>query len=118
MLRAAGAGPGGRGHLEDDSVAVAVPGQESLGVSRGGRLGWHWVAIELVVPDHVKGIAVIDLVEGGAEGIGHRAPDAAASLGKGGVGAAGVNELLAGRRVGLRFPTERTGALDLGAAIG
>src|SRR5450759_2061394 len=61
--------PGRRRHLHHKSLAGIVPGQQSLRMGPRRVIGTDGIAVELVVPDHIIEIAVIDLIEGGADRI-------------------------------------------------
>src|SRR5689334_7593724 len=69
----------------------------------------HGVAVELIVPDHIIEIAVIDLIEGGADGIVQRGADAALALVQRIAAAAGDGELLTKSLLGLNGAAEDAG---------
>src|SRR5712691_8541017 len=72
ILSAARSRPGWRCYLQNETVAVVVPGEHSLGVTpRAGTTGtaarYLRVVIELIVPDDVVQATILDLVERGAD---------------------------------------------------
>src|SRR5260370_32278785 len=83
-------------------------------MARGRELGLDRITIKLIVPDHVKELAVVYLVEGGAQRIGGRIAGTPSTLPKSAIGAAGKRELLAEAPIRLNGATK--GACPLSAA--
>src|ERR1043166_9623646 len=116
-LLASRARPVGRRDLQHEPLAVLVPGEHALGM-RPGRLAERralagrdvGIVVELVVPQNVEVLAVVDLVEGGAERVARRVAEAELAF---------LQRLLAGREhvllaerlVLLHLAAERTRAL-------
>src|SRR5260370_29476769 len=83
-------------------------------MARGRELGLDRITIKLIAPEHVKELAVVHLVESGAQRIGGRIAGTPATLPKSAIGAAGKRELLA--EAPIRFNRAAKGAYPLRAA--
>jgi len=64
-------------------------------VAKGGTACDRRVVVELVIPDDEVEVSVVDLVEGGADGIGEGVAETVDAFLKSLIFAAGVDELLA-----------------------
>src|SRR5262249_28653494 len=105
-------GPGGRRDLYDDAVSGVVPGEETLRVSPGGAARLRAaddrrIVVELVIPHDEVQVGFVDGGKGGAERIGCRRPDTAATFLQPRHSATRIHELLA-KLVRLDRATERT----------
>ncbi len=74
VLLIAGSWPRGGCDLDNDGIARIVPGHHSFrvtpaGTAVRGAAGHPGVSLELIVPDDVVEVAVVDLVVGGADGV-------------------------------------------------
>ena len=115
-LRTARRGPRWRGNLQYNSVSIVVPRQHAFRMARRGGLRTHRVPIELIVPNHVKQVVIVYLVERSAKGIAGGVAGATPALLQLMIHAAGVGVLLAEVVVRLHRAAKRTGALTLRAA--
>src|ERR1039457_4097586 len=87
-----------------------MPGRPGLARNR--------VAVKLIVPDDIKQLAIVNLIERGAERIGGGIADASATLFQRAVLAAGKSELLAEILVFLYGPAEQACPLSGASARG
>src|ERR1019366_1922970 len=81
-----------------------MPGRRGLARNR--------IAVELSVPDDIEQLALVNLIERGAKGIGGGVAHASAALFQRAVLAAGKDELLAEILVRLYRPAEQAGPLS------
>ena len=87
-------------------------------MARRRGLAGNRIAVELIVPDDIKQLAIVDLIERGAERIGGGIADASAALFQRAVLAAGKSELLAEILLFLYGPAEQACPLSGASARG